>query len=581
VGGFGVTRLRATLVVRCAAVVLVALLLAAFTAVYRFNTLGGTFGGFDNDHFVSFAYAKEVQAGARPLRDYDDLGLQGAWPPLAFVVSALGQAWLGNTLRSEAIVTIGSLAVAAAATFVAAALVAPVGWAALATALTIFVAPTLYNFPKVLVFGVAVLLIAIYARRPGRGRVAWLAALTAVAFLMRHDYAVYIGTGVMAALMATAVAIDLRSALRLALTYAIVVTVLLTPSLIYVQRYSGLVSHIGDNLAMSRAEGRRTPLAWPRFTAVAADGRPLALSRFLGVEQNAGAWLYYLILFLPLLTATLLWRTRAHPPGGGAVIALVAVSAMLALASQLLLRGNVIVRFGDIGPLYAFVLAGALGLSTRRAAFEGVPTWLVRVALAVVVLGITLAAGWTAAVASHQLEASGLSVSRTMVSLRAREVWALLGSLPQAYWTDPQTARMRAVQYLNHCTAPTDRIVMMPYEPDLLPLAERRFGAGRPNIQPGQMTTPAHQQEIVRRWSEQSVPLAIVEDAPTYERVYREGVPVIDAYLNHRYALAGELRLSPARALQVFAERGRTPGGTFGDTGLPCFGQAGATKQLE
>jgi len=59
---------------------IVAVLLFAFTCLYRFNTLGGRFGGFDNDHFVPFAYAKQVQAGEQPLRDFDGLGLQGAWP---------------------------------------------------------------------------------------------------------------------------------------------------------------------------------------------------------------------------------------------------------------------------------------------------------------------------------------------------------------------------------------------------------------------------------------------------------------------------------------------------------------------
>src|SRR5688572_5298293 len=55
---------------------------------YRFNTLGGALGGFDNDHFIFFVYGKEVQAGAQPLRDFLDFGLQGARPSLMFELSA-------------------------------------------------------------------------------------------------------------------------------------------------------------------------------------------------------------------------------------------------------------------------------------------------------------------------------------------------------------------------------------------------------------------------------------------------------------------------------------------------------------
>jgi hypothetical protein len=52
------------------AVCVLAILLFAWTFTYRFNTLGGRFGGFEDDHFVSFAYAKQVEAGAQPLRDF-------------------------------------------------------------------------------------------------------------------------------------------------------------------------------------------------------------------------------------------------------------------------------------------------------------------------------------------------------------------------------------------------------------------------------------------------------------------------------------------------------------------------------
>src|SRR5688572_16874503 len=48
-----------------------ALALVVFTASYRFNTLGGALGGFDDDHFVHFVYAKQVEAGEQPLRDFD------------------------------------------------------------------------------------------------------------------------------------------------------------------------------------------------------------------------------------------------------------------------------------------------------------------------------------------------------------------------------------------------------------------------------------------------------------------------------------------------------------------------------
>jgi len=118
---------------RALARTVVAVLLLALTCLYRFNTLGGRFAGFDNDHFVPFAYAKQVEAGEQPLRDFDGLGLQGAWPSLTYEMSALAQRWFGDNLRSEALLTVAGVGVAAMLTFLAAACVAPSPWAAAAT----------------------------------------------------------------------------------------------------------------------------------------------------------------------------------------------------------------------------------------------------------------------------------------------------------------------------------------------------------------------------------------------------------------------------------------------------------------
>ena len=97
-----------------------ALLVAAAVAVvaflYRFNTLGGTLGGFDNDHFVHFSRAIQMVHGEQPLRDFVDAGLQGGWPSLTYCASAWAQRIWGDSLLGEAYLTVGALAVAAAVT---------------------------------------------------------------------------------------------------------------------------------------------------------------------------------------------------------------------------------------------------------------------------------------------------------------------------------------------------------------------------------------------------------------------------------------------------------------------------------
>ena len=84
---------------------IVAILLFGGVFLYRFNTLGGAYGGFDNDHFLHFVHAKQVEAGEQPLRDFLDAGLQGARPSLTYELSAAAQRYLGDNLRSEALLT--------------------------------------------------------------------------------------------------------------------------------------------------------------------------------------------------------------------------------------------------------------------------------------------------------------------------------------------------------------------------------------------------------------------------------------------------------------------------------------------
>ena len=93
-----------------AAVVAVVVGVGAF--LFRFNTLGGTLGGFDNDHFTRLIRADMLLQGEQPLRDFADAELRGAWPALTYAMSAWAQQIGGRTLLPEAYLTVGLLTLA-------------------------------------------------------------------------------------------------------------------------------------------------------------------------------------------------------------------------------------------------------------------------------------------------------------------------------------------------------------------------------------------------------------------------------------------------------------------------------------
>lgn len=110
----------------------------------------------------------------------------------------------------------------------------------------------------------------------------------------------------------------------------------------------------------------------------------------------------------------------------------------------------------------------------------------------------------------------------------------------------------------------------MTYQPELLPFAGRLFGAGRLSILPDYALDSRQEQSLVSRWRGQRVPLAFVE----FEEFWSAGSTnalIVRAYLHERYADVSRMPVGSDRVLHVFAERARTPSGTFGPSGLPCF----------
>src|SRR5215208_3573513 len=287
---------------RPALVSVVAILLFGWVFLYRFNTLGGAFGGFDNDHFLYFALAKQVQAGEQPLRDFQD-AMHGAWPSLTYELSAAAQHYGGDSLRSEALLTVAGVALGAAVGFVAGTVVAPWSWALVTAVLAALLAPKLYGYPKVLVVAVAAWLIVGGRGLPTWRRMAAMRVWTAAAFLFRHDYAVYCAVGFGSVLLLSGTA-AWRERLARGIGYVVVTAILLAPSLWWIQQYKGVTEYVRNALEMSRSEYSRTLIGWP---VLSHDEVQSAIGLF-NTENNATVWIYYLFLAVAVLAAAVAVR---------------------------------------------------------------------------------------------------------------------------------------------------------------------------------------------------------------------------------------------------------------------------------
>jgi hypothetical protein len=369
-----------------------------------------------------------------------------------------------------------------------------------------------------------------------------------------------------------------RQAAAHVILYGVLTTVLLTPSLIFVERYAGLRHYLSDGIALSASEAERTELAWPVFSAVGEGGAPLDWQSWLMEPVNAETWLYYLMLATPF--ATLAYWKRAGMDGRQTWMAPAALSigALFLVTHWFLLRGNLAARLGEVAPLWAVLGAIWLGDVARRV--PGAPAWarrlrVVGVAILVVATGVCVA---VIGEVPGQLRTAGMFRTEQTVWEQSVSVWQELGDLPRAVWSDQDATRGTYVaQYVNRCTDPAERVLVESYQPEVLALADRRFAGGRLNYVPDLLTDEAHQQEIVEYLRRQRVRLALVEDR--YQAVFQADLPIVQAFLREHYLPVGVIPRDAEGRFRVFVRRDAQSRSTFGPDALPCFRDTDAPAQ--
>ena len=562
-----------------ATALLAALAIAALVFALRFNTLGGSLGGFDNDHYVHLLRTDMLLNGEQPLRDFAEAELRGAWPSLGYAVSAWAQQLWGATLLSEAYLTVGGLALATAVVFLVALDVSQ-RWlvALLATACVIAAGPKLYNYEKVLMLAVAAGLARLWIVRPSTSGLALLAVWTAVATLFRHDFGVYVALTAVAAILVRGPGPWTAVARRLAL-YVAVTTVLLLPSIVWVQVYAGVVPYVQATLENVKGESARTDLAWPTFDPEQGfDERnlvSLAYYAFWGVPLVAVCLLAWRVAVrMPFITAR---RLRAFTPDRTNAdrdridLATGVTLAALAIAvNTSFLRGALLSRFGDaIAPvalLAAWATAVVPALPQVHTVLTGV-AWAAPRVLLLTILSAVFMAGDT----RPELAASGLTDSWEFVQLRFHTARAELARQPPTTWSDVKPeGTLVAARYVAECTRPTDRVLLLTYAPEIPVYARRRFAAAQGTFGLNFYTWEEQQRNAVARLGEQSVPI-VIGSYDDFEGEIVDDYPLMAKYVAEHYREAGAIAVDGEPRFRVFVERDRQPQGVDSTLGLPCY----------
>jgi hypothetical protein len=429
-----------------------------FVAVWAFGWLST--GAIENDHFVALARAHQILHGDWPVRDFADPG-----QPLTYLLSA-GAAWLfGPTLRTDVIIAITLLALAASLTYLLAVRASgSLFIAAAAVAVEVVAAPRLYNAGKILIPLAGIGLGWRYADSPSIPRLIALAVWTAIACLWRHDFIVYMAIPTITLL---AVSHERSRAMRLAVLYLAVTFACLLPWFAYVQWAGGIVPYLGAAFRFAATEAQRT-VTWP---------------------GNAR------VMFAAIMATPLIAMVLARRPGERLSFAHIVFAAVMALIANLvLLRDVIATRLPDIAALTVVLGAWIAG--------RVIPRRVVRAsAIVALLLAVTLV-GW-------RLKSQGYGVPTPgKVMRRFAAVSNMLRD--EAPEVIPNHERLPLIRYLSSCTPATARVFVAGFAPEIPVLARRPFAGGLPSWIPGYYIDAVDVERGAAQLARETVSLAVM-----------------------------------------------------------------------
>jgi len=246
---------------------------------FAYRYLGHT--NFNNDHFAHLSRSQAWLAGDWPIRDYTDPGSL-----LLIGFSAGAQLLLGRNLLSELLLTIGGLAVAAAATtWVTRRLTGSHALSVLAGVLQIAAKPQLFGYPKFLIYPILLIFCLRYLQRPIVSRLIPLAMWVALAALIRHDHGVYTSIGALIAVASAHRAGGVSSMARGLTQLGGLVAACMLPFLIYVQVEMGVINYLRLGIEMSSNEAQRSRATDGSLPAFRLDTGPILARQPTEVED--------------------------------------------------------------------------------------------------------------------------------------------------------------------------------------------------------------------------------------------------------------------------------------------------------
>ena len=548
----------------------------------RFNDPGGSFAGLTDDHFFYLIRGWQILFGDLPVRDFVDHGA-----PLYYYIGAAVQTIGGRGTLSE--IAFSSAMLALSAALICWLCGRASGWIVLGLVGALFFVcldPRYYNYPKFLSYAAAIPLLWRFADAPGDRTRLWLAVVTVIAFLFRHDHGVFIAAS-LAALLLLMRDLSWGQRLKHFAVYGALTAVMLAPYLLFIQANGGIGTYFQQASAWAARDRDRAPVVWPGLfdnpdgvsdATAAATG----FGKAIGVlRDNMVAWTFYAEIALPFFALFVLWASsdggRPGWPQARAKLGMVAILAIMLVA--FFLRSPLAARLADpsvpLAILVTWLIVAVPRMLISRAALSPAAqrrVWPVRILLGTGATAIALIFGaglsrdfYDRLDRSSMVERVGKPFERLgQIAAQMRREWNLDTWAQRTDTPDLITLS----RYVNACTAPSDRVLVQAYLPQVLALAQRAFAGGHADLRPGFFATDDAQRLTLARLKAQSVPIILLDTGQSYEN-FRSSFPLITAYIDREYQRAGTREFDGRFGVNLFVRKDRTSAGTWEPFGWP------------
>jgi hypothetical protein len=292
-------------------------------------------------------------------------------------------------------------------------------------------------------------------------------------------------------------------------------------------------------------------------------GRKIPILPDARTLDNANAFLYHLLRWLPLLASVILLKGAvSEAPWSRADVARIAsLIVACVLLNIFILRDPVDARVGGMaGPaavLSAWMARQLWGIRTRAVRYAAT-------AGSVMVVWLTL---WSLSTAMEWERRINIE---TLSPASVRSLAAALAESPASLQAYPnRNLVVGMVSYLRECTSVNDRVFGAWFVPELYYFAQRGF-VGSVATFDRHWSEPRFQERIINAFVSHSVPVVLTETSRHGEFV--ENYSLLGRYLDEHFRVAGTTDFgNPGGNYTVLVDKNRSPTRTHPATGMPCF----------